>query len=153
VKRQKLKEDIRGDFGVIQTATLTMLGLIIGFTFSMAISRYEQRKNYEEAEANAIGTEYVRADLLPGGDAARVRVRSPKRFSFVMVGAGSCLGPFGNCWVGCACCPPSRSAASVRVPPPSACSRSVTSPYLSHLPKHCHRPSGKTVKLSPFCSW
>ena len=39
----------------------------------MAIGRYEQRKNYEEAEANAIGTEYVRADLLPGAAAARVR--------------------------------------------------------------------------------
>ena len=31
----------------------------------MAIGRYDQRKNYEEAEANAIGTEYLRADLLP----------------------------------------------------------------------------------------
>jgi len=41
--------------------------------FSMAISRYDQRKSYEEAEANAIGTEYVRADLLPASDAARVR--------------------------------------------------------------------------------
>jgi hypothetical protein len=28
------------------------------------ISRYDQRKIYEEAEANAIGTEFVRADLL-----------------------------------------------------------------------------------------
>ena len=37
------------------------------------ISRYRQRKNYEEAEANAIGTEYVRADLLPADDATRVR--------------------------------------------------------------------------------
>ena len=34
---------------------MTLLGLLIGFTFSMAMSRYEQRKNYEEAEANAIG--------------------------------------------------------------------------------------------------
>jgi hypothetical protein len=39
----------------------------------MATSRYDQRKNYEEAEANAIGTEYVRADLLPVAEAARVR--------------------------------------------------------------------------------
>lgn len=39
----------------------------------MAIGRYDQRKNYEEGEANAIGTEYLRADLLPAGDAARVR--------------------------------------------------------------------------------
>jgi hypothetical protein len=50
-----------------------MLALIIAFTFSMAISRYDQRKNYEEEEANAIGTEYVRADLLPAADAAKVR--------------------------------------------------------------------------------
>ena len=69
-KRRKLDEDLREDFGVIQSATLTLLGLIIGFTFSMAIGRYEERKNYEEAEANAIGTEYVRADLLPGDVAA-----------------------------------------------------------------------------------
>ena len=39
----------------------------------MASSRYDQRKNYEAAEANAIGTEYVRADFLPAVDAARVR--------------------------------------------------------------------------------
>ena len=68
-----LDEELREDFGFILAATLTLLGLIIGFSFSMATSRYDQRKNYEEAEANAIGTEYVRADLLPGGDAARVR--------------------------------------------------------------------------------
>jgi len=50
-----------------------LLGLIIGFTFSMAVSRYDQRKNYEEEEANAIGTEYVRAGLLPAADAVKVR--------------------------------------------------------------------------------
>lgn len=72
-KWRKLEEDMREDFGVIQSATLTLLGLIIGFSFSMAIGRYEERKNYEEAEANAIGTEYIRADLLPDDVAARVR--------------------------------------------------------------------------------
>jgi hypothetical protein len=66
-------ESARGDFDVVRAATLTLLGLIIGFSFSMAISRYDQRKNYEEAEANAIGTEYVRAGLLPAMDAATVR--------------------------------------------------------------------------------
>ena len=50
---------------MVLSATLTLLGLLIGFSFSMAIGRYDQRKNYEEEEANAIGTEYVRADLLP----------------------------------------------------------------------------------------
>ena len=36
---------MREEFGIIQGATLTLLGLIVGFTFSMALSRYEQRKN------------------------------------------------------------------------------------------------------------
>jgi hypothetical protein len=67
-----LNEDARNDFGVVLGATLTLLGLLIGFSFSMAVSRYDQRKNYEEAEANAIGTEYLRADVLPAADAVRV---------------------------------------------------------------------------------
>ncbi len=71
--RHPLKEDQREDFSLVQTATLTLLGLIIGFSFSMATGRYDLRKNYEEAEANAIGTEYVRADLLPPQDAAKIR--------------------------------------------------------------------------------
>ena len=68
-----LEEDERQDFTVVLTAALTLLGLIIGFSFSMVISRYDQRKNYEEAEANAIGTEWLRAALLPTADAARAR--------------------------------------------------------------------------------
>ena len=67
------KEEEQDDFGVVLGANLTLLALLIGFSFSMAVSRYDQRKNYEEVEANAIGTEYVRADLLPATDAARVR--------------------------------------------------------------------------------
>jgi hypothetical protein len=64
---------LRQEFGVIQGATLTLLGLIIGFTFSMALDRYEQRKGFESAEANAIATEYLRAELLPDADATKVR--------------------------------------------------------------------------------
>jgi hypothetical protein len=73
-RRRKLPEDDREDFSLVIAATLTLLGLIIGFSFSMAVSRYDLRKNYEEAEANAIGTEYVRADLLPAADAERIRL-------------------------------------------------------------------------------
>src|SRR5262249_55469275 len=72
-RRPSPKEDQRQDFDIVRTATLTLLALIIGFSFQMAISRYDQRKTYEEAEANAIGTEYVRADLLPAEDAAKLR--------------------------------------------------------------------------------
>ncbi len=85
-----LDAELREDFGFILAATLTLLGLIIGFSFSMATGRYDQRKNYEEAEANAIGTEYVRADLLPAADAVRVRglLRDylDQRISFYMAG-------------------------------------------------------------------
>ena len=62
-----------GSFSLIVTATLTLLALIIGFSFPVAISRYDQRKNYEEAEANAMGAEYDRAKLVPAADAASVR--------------------------------------------------------------------------------
>jgi len=72
-RRPTLKEGEREDIGIVLTATLTLLALIIGFTFSMAVTRYDQRKNYEEEEANAIGTAYVRAGLLPPSDAAKVR--------------------------------------------------------------------------------
>ena len=72
-KKRRLVEGEREDFSVIEAATLTLLALIIGFTFSMALNRYDQRKNYEEEEANAIGTEYTRASLLPAADAAKVR--------------------------------------------------------------------------------
>jgi hypothetical protein len=59
--------------GVILAATPTLLALIIGFSFSMATNRYDQRKNFEETEANAIGTELLRADFLPAADAANLR--------------------------------------------------------------------------------
>ena len=73
-KMRNLEPEEREDFDLIVTATLTLLALIIGFSFSMAVSRYDQRKSYEEQEANAIGTEYARADLLSAPDEARVHV-------------------------------------------------------------------------------
>ena len=70
-RRWRAADAAVGDISTIVGATLTLLALLIGFCFAMAIDRYDQRKNYEEAEANAIGTAYVRADLLP--EAAHVR--------------------------------------------------------------------------------
>ena len=72
-KHKELDAGSREDLATIAAATLTLLGLLIGFSFSMATSRYDQRKGFEEGEANAIGTEYVRADLLPPADRAKVR--------------------------------------------------------------------------------
>jgi hypothetical protein len=63
----------REDLGRVLTYTLTLLGLIVGFSFSMAVGEYEQRVGAEETEATTIGTEYARAGLLPSADAERVR--------------------------------------------------------------------------------
>lgn len=69
----RFRQGERHDFATVQTATLTLLALITGFSFSMAVTRYDQRKTLEEAEANAIGTEYLRADFLPAELTPRAR--------------------------------------------------------------------------------
>jgi hypothetical protein len=61
--------------GSTTTATIAgaitgMLALIMGFTFSMALSRYDARRDAVLQEANAIGTTALRARLLPAPFAA-----------------------------------------------------------------------------------
>lgn len=72
-KLRPVEEEERKDLATLEAATLTLLGLIVAFSFSMAISRYDQRKDYEANEANAIGTEYYRSGLLPETDRDVVR--------------------------------------------------------------------------------
>jgi hypothetical protein len=72
-KRWNVKESQREDLHLIAAATLTLLGLIIGFAFSIAISGFDQRQDHEEAEASAIATEFNRSNLLPVADSTRVR--------------------------------------------------------------------------------
>ena len=74
-RRAPMADEAREDFNLVQTSTLTLLGLIIGFTFSMAVGRYDQRKNLEEEEANAIGTAYLRADLIGEPHAAKLKAQ------------------------------------------------------------------------------
>jgi hypothetical protein len=68
-----LPDEERDDYNVVQTATLTLLALLIGFSLSLAVNRYDQRKNLEENEANAIGTEYARADLADAPISAQIK--------------------------------------------------------------------------------
>src|SRR6185369_12398755 len=68
-----IEADEREDFGFLVASSLTLLGLIIGFSFSMAVGRYDQRKNLEADEANKIGTEYLRLDFFPPEDTAKLR--------------------------------------------------------------------------------
>ena len=77
VAAEKAWKPVRGsdhnELAIVQSAALTLLGLIVGFSLAMAISRYDQRKGLEEAEANAIGTEYLRVGLMPDSAAENAR--------------------------------------------------------------------------------
>jgi hypothetical protein len=68
-----LRHDEQDEYKMVEGASLTLLGLIIGFSFAMAVNRYDMRKSLEESEANAIGTEFVRADLLPAPAASALK--------------------------------------------------------------------------------
>ena len=51
--------------GAAEAATFALFGLLVAFTFSGAASRFEDRRHLIAAETNAIGTAYLRLDLLP----------------------------------------------------------------------------------------
>ena len=57
-------ETLREPFGVLQAALLGVVGLILAFGLSLAVGRYEDRRAAVVSDANAIGTTYLRAQLL-----------------------------------------------------------------------------------------
>jgi hypothetical protein len=59
--------------GSAEAAVFGLLGLLIAFTFSGAASRFEARRHLIVDEANAIGTAYLRLDLLPADAQAAMR--------------------------------------------------------------------------------
>ncbi|HEU5134549.1 MAG TPA: hypothetical protein VFU13_05335 [Steroidobacteraceae bacterium] len=59
--------------GAAEGAVFALLGLLLAFTFSGAASRFEDRKWFINSEANAIGTAYLRIDLLPEESQAPLR--------------------------------------------------------------------------------
>src|SRR5580700_9746644 len=69
----KLTSADRAEFDLVRNAMFTLLGLIVGFAVSMAVSRCDLRKSYEVAAANAIGTGYLRLDLMPPETTAAAR--------------------------------------------------------------------------------
>jgi hypothetical protein len=59
-----LSESLKEPFGVLQGALLGVVGLLLAFGLSLAVSRYEDRRSNVVHEANAIGTTYLRAQTL-----------------------------------------------------------------------------------------
>jgi hypothetical protein len=58
-------ESVSTGVGPVETAVFGLLGLLLAFTFSGAASRFEGRRHLITEETNAIGTAYLRIDVLP----------------------------------------------------------------------------------------
>ena len=90
-KREHVIADEVSTFKTLESAVLALLGLLLGFTFSMGVSRYDQRKNLEIAEANDITNLWHRTVTLPdplrSAEQDLVRRYIPVRLDFL--GAGT----------------------------------------------------------------
>ncbi len=64
-RRQGADRDTDAPIGEMVAATLALLAFLLAFTFGMAAERYDVRRHLVLDDANAIGTTYLRATLLP----------------------------------------------------------------------------------------
>jgi hypothetical protein len=77
----------RGDIALILGAVLTLLALMLGFTYSMSENRFETRRQLVIEEANAIGTTYLRAKTLPEPRSSEIR-ELLRRYAGLRAGIG-----------------------------------------------------------------
>jgi hypothetical protein len=70
--RSKARSEKDKDSGIVRSAVLALLGLLLGFSFAIAAARHEARRELLVQEANSIGTTLRRARLLPEPEAANV---------------------------------------------------------------------------------
>ena len=63
-RQQKSEAEQDAPVGAMVGATLGLLAFMLAFTFSLAASRYDDRRRVVLAESNAIGTTYLRAAML-----------------------------------------------------------------------------------------
>ena len=64
-RTRHLSDSLKEPFGILQGALLGLVGLLLAFGLSLAVSRYESRRANVVTEANAIGTTFLRAQTLP----------------------------------------------------------------------------------------
>ena len=72
--RGRLGEVATPDMGATMGGLLGLLGLLLAFTFGMAGQRFDWRKTLVVEEANAIGTAWLRIDLIPEPQATQARI-------------------------------------------------------------------------------
>ena len=72
-RRRRSEQEDRPPVGEMVAATLALLAFMLAFTFGLAASRFDVRRGLVIDEANAIGTTYLRAGLLPEPHRSDVR--------------------------------------------------------------------------------
>jgi hypothetical protein len=75
VRRRDPRDKTANDEVQVLSAALVLLGLLLGFTFSMALSRYDERRVEVVQEANDIGTAWLRAGLYEGEAARQLQAK------------------------------------------------------------------------------
>ena len=65
--RATTTDSVKSQVNAALASMLGLLALLLGFTFSLALHRYDDRSQYVVAEANAIGSTYLSSQLLPAG--------------------------------------------------------------------------------------
>jgi prepilin signal peptidase PulO-like enzyme (type II secretory pathway) len=68
----KTSADTKSQISTVEAAVLGVLALLLGFTMSMAVSRFDVRKQLLLGEANAINTSLLRAQLLPAPEGPEI---------------------------------------------------------------------------------
>jgi hypothetical protein len=66
-------EGARAGLGAVEGAVFALMGLVVAFTFSGAASRFDARRQLIVEEVNAIGTAWLRLDLLPATSQPQLR--------------------------------------------------------------------------------
>jgi len=86
-------EGERSETSTLQGGMLGLLGLLLAFTFAIASQRFDTRKQLVLDEANAIGTAYLRATAVPGGEEVADLLR--RYVDVRLEGAASAGNPHG----------------------------------------------------------
>ena len=72
-RQQHTEQELEAPVSVMVGATLGLLAFMLAFTFGLAASRFDMRRGFVVDEANAIGTTYLRAELLTEPHRTEVR--------------------------------------------------------------------------------
>ena len=93
--RQRAEKEKEAPIGAVVGAALGLLAFLLAFTFGMAATRYDTRKSVVLQESNAIGTTYLRADLLPEPQRTEIRSLLREYAALRVGGAAAIMSPKG----------------------------------------------------------